>query len=161
MFPAIVYMLQTVCWSAIIYTAVLSGVDKNLLEAAEIDGAFSMYSPAEGCDYILTDIVSDDILYNDEEFAKEHGWYCLVEQGIREAQAKHTSLSALAYTKSESKERASIVTDIVTYVEQMATQFITGEADIDATWDTYVATLKQMQLDRWVAIDQAAYDRSK
>ncbi len=87
MFPAIVYMLQTVCWSAIIYTAALSGVDKNLLEAAEIDGAFSIYSPAEGCDYILT--------------------------------------------------------------------------DIDATWDTYVATLKQMQLDRWVAIDQAAYERTK
>ncbi len=130
------------------------------LQACIIDG-FGMFSPAEGRTYKLTDIVSDDILYNDEEFAKTHGWYCLVEQGIRESQAKHTSLSALAYTKSESKERASIVTDIVTYVEQMATQFITGEADIDATWDTYVATLKQMQLDRWVEIDQTAYDRSK
>lgn len=30
---------QTVGWSAIIYIAALSGVDKNLLEAAEIDGA--------------------------------------------------------------------------------------------------------------------------
>jgi len=30
---------QTIGWSAIIYIAALSGVDKNLLEAAEIDGA--------------------------------------------------------------------------------------------------------------------------
>ena len=33
------FLLQAVVWSAIIYIAALSGVDKNLLEAAEIDGA--------------------------------------------------------------------------------------------------------------------------
>ena len=43
----------------------------------------------------------------------------------------------------------------------MITQFITGEADIDATWEQYVNTLNQMGLDRWVAIDQAAYNRTK
>ena len=36
---AINFLLQAVVWSAIIYIAALSGVDKNLLEAAEIDGA--------------------------------------------------------------------------------------------------------------------------
>jgi len=129
------------------------------LQACIINGAFSMYSPAEGRDYKLTDIVSDDVLYNDEEFAKRCGWFCLVEQGIRESEVKVESLASLVYTKDESKERASIVTDITSYVEQMTTQFITGEADIDASWDTYVATLEQMQIDRWVEIDQTAYDR--
>ena len=119
-----------------------------------------MYSPAEGRDYKLTDIVSDDVLYNDQAFAERCGWFCLVEQGIREADKKITSLAELNYTKDEAKERSTLVTDITSYVEQMVTQFITGEADIDATWDTYVATLKQMQIDRWVEIDQAAYNRS-
>ena len=131
------------------------------IKACIINGAFSMYSPAEGRDYILTDIVSDDVLYNDEEFAKRCGWFCLVEQGIREADRTITSLADLNYTADEASERSVLVTDITSYVEQMVTQFITGEADIDATWDTYVATLEQMGLSDWLAIDQAAYDRSK
>lgn len=131
------------------------------IKACIINGAFSMYSPADGRDYKLTDIVSDDVLYNDEDFAKRCGWFCLVEQGIREADRKIESLAELSYTKDEAKERSTLVTDITSYVEQMITQFITGEADIDATWDSYVNTLKQMELDRWVAIDQAAYDRTK
>ena len=129
-------------------------------QACIINGAFSMYSPADGRDYKLTDIVSNDVLYNDEDFAKRCGWFCLVEQGIRESEVKVESLASLVYTKDESKDRSSIVTDITSYVEQMTTQFITGEADIDATWDTYVATLEQMQLSRWVEIDQTAYDRA-
>ena len=131
------------------------------IKACIINGAFSMYSPAEGRDYILTDIVSDDVLYKDEDFAKRCGWFCLVEQGIREADRKIESLAELSYTKEEAKERSTLVTDIASYVEQMITQFITGEADIDATWEQYVQTLKQMELDRWVAIDQAAYNRTK
>ena len=128
-------------------------------KACVINGAFSLYSPADGREYILTDIVSDDVLYNDEEFAKKCGWYALVEQGIREAEVKVESLASLVYTKEEASERASIATDITSYVEQMTTQFITGEANIDETWDSYVATLKQMLIDRWVEIDQTAYDR--
>ena len=128
-------------------------------KACVINGAFSLYSPADGREYILTDIVSADVLYNDEEFAKKCGWYALVEQGIREAEVKVESLASLVYTKEEASERASIATDITSYVEQMTTQFITGEANIDETWDSYVATLKQMLIDRWVEIDQTAYDR--
>ena len=131
------------------------------IKACIINGAFSMYSPADGRDYKLTDIVSDEVLYEDEEFAKRCGWFCLVEQGIREADRKITSLAELSYTKDEAKERSTLVTDITSYVEQMITQFITGEADIDATWDTYVNTLKQMEIDRWVELDQTAYDRAK
>lgn len=129
------------------------------IQACIINGAFSLYSPADGRSYKLTDVVSDDVLYNDEDFAKYCGWYGLVEQGIREAEVTVESLADLVYTNAEAKERASLVTDIISYVEQMTTQFITGEADIDATWDTYIATLEQMQIDRWVEIDQTAYDR--
>ena len=129
------------------------------IKACIINGAFSLYSPADGRDYILTDIVSDDVLYNDEEFAARCGWFALVEQGIREAEVKRESLGSLVYTKEEANERASIATDIISYVELMTTQFVTGEADIDTSWDGYVSTLKQMLIDRWVEIDQTAYDR--
>ena len=145
---------QTVGWSAIIYIAALSGVDKNLLEAAEIDGANRL----QRIRYVNFPVLIPTIVIM---FILRCGWFCLVEQGIREVDRKVTSLAELSYTKNEAKERSTLVTDITSYVEQMVTQFITGEADIDATWETYVNTLKQMGLDRWLEIDQTAYSRTK
>ena len=92
---------------------------------------------------------------------KTYGWAVLVEQGLRETEATYTPLSTLSYTKEEARERATLVTDIKSYVEQMTTQFITGEADLESDWDTYVKTLENMKLSRWVEIDQTAYDRVK
>lgn len=69
------------------------------------------------------------------------------------------ALTTLTYTEEESVQRASIVTDIKTYVVQMITQFITGERDFEAGWDEYVATLEAMGLNEWVELDQTAYDR--
>ena len=37
-------------------------------------------------------------------------------------------------------------------------QFITGELDIDAEWDNYLATLKNMRLDDMIAIMQKGVD---
>lgn len=49
--------------------------------------------------------------------------------------------------------------DISLYTEEMMAKFITGAADIDTEWDTYVATCEQMGLAEVLEVYQAAYDR--
>ena len=138
-----------------------ANVNEYKNNACIIQGAFSLVSPAEGRQYKIIDEVTDDVLYNNEDLVKTYGWAVLVEQGLRETEATYTPLSTLSYTKEEARERATLVTDIKSYVEQMTTQFITGEADLESDWDTYVKTLENMKLSRWVEIDQTAYDRVK
>lgn len=66
----------------------------------------------------------------------------------------------LVYTDEQASYIASNQTMINDYVEQMITEFILGNSDIndDAAWDGYIQTLKKMDLDNYVSIMQAAYD---
>ena len=41
----------------------------------------------------------------------------------------------------------------------MQAKFITGVADIEKEWDTYVATCEQMGLNEVLEVYQASYDR--
>lgn len=45
------------------------------------------------------------------------------------------------------------------YVKQTTAEFLTGERDIDAEWDAYLAELKKMGIDTVVETLQGAYDR--
>ncbi|MGI6337672.1 MAG: hypothetical protein ACOXZM_11660 [Eubacteriales bacterium] len=68
--------------------------------------------------------------------------------------------SAFKYTEEENAELASLNTDISTYVDTATAQFITGVTPIDdASWNTYLNTLKQMQIDRVLELKQIGYDR--
>lgn len=46
-----------------------------------------------------------------------------------------------------------------TYWRSMMAKFIRGEADLDADWDSYLAELKNIGLDEYLAIYQEAYDK--
>lgn len=65
----------------------------------------------------------------------------------------------LSYTSEESRERSRIVSGITKYMNDMTVKFITGVADINIQWDSYVNELKKMELDRAVEITQQALDR--
>ena len=65
----------------------------------------------------------------------------------------------MAYTNEENDTRATLVTDVANYIAQMRAEFITGQTDIDAGWDTYIKTVNQMGMDQLLEIEQAAYDR--
>lgn len=68
--------------------------------------------------------------------------------------------SALSHTSDESKELASIYTDIQTYVNECTNKFITGVMDVNgADWDNYVSSVKSMNIDRCIEIKQAALNR--
>jgi putative aldouronate transport system substrate-binding protein len=54
-------------------------------------------------------------------------------------------------------EYAALVTDINTYIEESRAQFISGALSLDR-FDSYIATLKSMGMDRLLEILQASYD---
>lgn len=64
----------------------------------------------------------------------------------------------ISFNEEESKDLASIMTDINAYVEEMTYKFITGQTPL-SEYDTYVEQLKAMNLDRAVEIYQNALDR--
>ena len=64
----------------------------------------------------------------------------------------------LTFPDADARELVDIQLAVKTYVDEMLTRFITGEADIDAEWDTYLATLDSQGLQRLLEINQNAYD---
>ena len=62
--------------------------------------------------------------------------------------------------ETESIEKISELSiGIKKYTEEMLARFIMGEIDIDTQWDTYVSTLKKMNVDQLVDIYQREYDK--
>lgn len=68
-------------------------------------------------------------------------------------------LDELSMTTEEAEEFNALSVDIDTYVSEMRLRFITGEADLDAEWDSYVSSIEAMGVADCVALVQAAYDR--
>ncbi|MGG4144036.1 extracellular solute-binding protein [Paenibacillus algorifonticola] len=61
---------------------------------------------------------------------------------------------------SEVDEVSILQTNIKSYVEQNALQFITGNKSLEKDWDAYVKGLKDLKIDRYLEILQKAYDTS-
>ena len=95
-----------------------------------------------------------------EEILNEYGWAALVALAVREEGVQQVDcFPKLSYTAEEASERATLKTDLETYLNQAKAQFITGEVDVEAGWDSFVNTVNGMGLERLLQIEQAAYDR--
>ena len=70
-------------------------------------------------------------------------------------------LNSLVLTEDESDTYNDAWTDINTYIVETTAKFITGEADIAAEWDNYIAELESMGLQDVIDVYQAAYDRAQ
>jgi ABC-type glycerol-3-phosphate transport system substrate-binding protein len=64
----------------------------------------------------------------------------------------------LNFPVDDSRTLTDVQLSVKTYVDEMLTRFITGDADIDAEWDTYLTTLDSQGLPQLLAIYQKAYD---
>jgi len=64
------------------------------------------------------------------------------------------------YTEEESRRLGAIATDLQTYMDESVTKFITGELSLDK-FDDFVQQLQKMNMDEYIAIHQAAFDRWK
>ncbi|WP_163538205.1 extracellular solute-binding protein [Gracilibacillus sp. YIM 98692] len=65
---------------------------------------------------------------------------------------------AIWYEGEVQDEIATLETNILDNVEQSAVRFITGEMSLEEDWDDYVAGLESLGVDRYVEINQEAYD---
>ena len=69
------------------------------------------------------------------------------------------AISSNVTMTTEQKEQESYkASDIITYANQMISQFANGDADIDTQWDSFVSNLKDMGIDECIELEQAAYD---
>ena len=69
------------------------------------------------------------------------------------------AISSNVTMTTEQKEAETYkATDIMTYANQMISQFCNGDADIDTQWDTFVSQLKDMGIEECIGLEQAAYD---
>jgi putative aldouronate transport system substrate-binding protein len=63
-----------------------------------------------------------------------------------------------SFSENENIELSTVATDIEAYTDEQVIKFITGSKSI-SEWDSYVSTLNKMDLDKYLGIYQAAYDR--
>ena len=73
--------------------------------------------------------------------------------------APEKTVDKLTFTIEESEEFESLKQLIRGYVREHVAMYITGEKDIDADWDNYLAELDRMGLKRFVELAQTGYDR--
>ncbi len=67
-------------------------------------------------------------------------------------------LPAVTPSGEESQELSKIINDCNTFEEEMTIAFIMGKKSFDE-WDSYIAQMKTLGIDRAIEIYQAAYDR--
>ncbi len=75
-------------------------------------------------------------------------------------EGKVKNMPPVTMTTAETDEYNSIMTAINTYVDESKLAFIYGTQSLD-TYDEFIADLKDMQIDRAIELQQAAYDRFK
>lgn len=76
-----------------------------------------------------------------------------------DANSRAHKVPAITPSQEESSEFASIMNDINTYVLEMYSKFVLGQADIDAEYDNFIKTLNDFGLERALEIEQSAYER--
>lgn len=66
--------------------------------------------------------------------------------------------SNVSMNAEETQTASYYVADIITYASQMVPQFIAGDVSLDE-WDSFVAKLKDMNIETCIEAEQSAYDR--
>lgn len=72
----------------------------------------------------------------------------------------YESIPTLIFTDEEQDVISKNYTNIKTYVAEQQQKYLFGTEAVDATWDSYVKTLKDMGLDDVVKVYNAAYKRA-
>lgn len=68
-------------------------------------------------------------------------------------------VSYMPLTLEETESVSDIKATLGTYVIEMTSAFLTGNKDIDADWDAYIAELDKIGYKKILEVYQAAYDR--
>jgi len=76
-----------------------------------------------------------------------------------ETDVQMTIMPPVTLTPDEADDYKRIMADIDTASKEFYSAVFTGEKNLDADWDAFVAQIKGMSIDDAIAIEQAALDR--
>lgn len=74
---------------------------------------------------------------------------------------KEVFLPSYFINPDDQNEYSQLKTQINKYIKESIVQFITGNKKVDTDWDAYIEGLKEIGMDRYLEIQQAAYDAAK
>ena len=103
----------------------------------------------------LNDLAAQELTYNDAQKAAVPTWVGAYDSSDETV----PNSNWLSYLSEESARQAELQSDLDTYQEEFRLKAITGQLDIEAEWDNYVATCKSMGYEELQEINQAALDR--
>lgn len=110
--------------------------------------------------YTMTGLPS---IWNEERYWSEiydEAAYAAAELWMNTPNDKDWDLpGAMFFTTDESTVYSTKITDVETYANQYILSAITGEKDIDSTWQEYVDTVWSLGLQDCLDAQQSAYDR--
>ena len=107
---------------------------------------------ATTCEDIELAIRFCDFLYTRQGF--EYANY-----GVEGYDAAWVIPTGITLTAEETEEYSSRYSDIQTYVAESIPKFIMGELNLDSDWDSFVASVKTMGIERCCEIYQGAVAR--
>ena len=85
--------------------------------------------------------------------------FCKEEQAMELYQkSKIQNMPKLTVAGENQNDFNMIMNDVTTYVQEMYIQFITGQADLEADWETYVNTINGMGLETALQYESEAYE---
>ena len=122
-----------------------SGFDWQLCQSLYINPGFPC----------LNDLSVQELTYNEAQKAAVPAWVGAFDS----ADETMPNTQWLSYTTEESYTIADLQSDLETVQDEFRLKAITGQVDIDAEWDNYVAQCESMGLYELQEIDQAAVDR--
>ncbi len=76
------------------------------------------------------------------------------------APAEPMNLPKMYFTEEQANEIATILPQLETYVDETFAQAVTGQIDIEAEWESYLANLEGIGLSRFVEIHQEVLDET-
>ncbi len=70
-------------------------------------------------------------------------------------------LPAMNYSEEDSQTIASLKADLDTYISQYGAQVITGELDLESSWQEYIDTMNAMGAEELMEIYRTAYEKAE
>jgi putative aldouronate transport system substrate-binding protein len=106
----------------------------------------------------LPKYLRDGKIYPPANRAPEYNYNDLVD-ALYEPYLEQTPAPQLWIAGTDAQRVADITTAIESYVRQKQAEWITGQANIDAEWDAYLAQLNRLGIDELLKIKRAAMVR--
>ena len=70
------------------------------------------------------------------------------------------NLPPMYFTEEQANQVATILPQLETYVDETFARAVTGQIDIEAEWESYLANLESIGLSRFVELHQEVLDET-